>query len=233
MVEAARRVGRTRQAVHDIENGRYWPRTDTVMAFAEAYGVPLEHLLAALEDSISVDDLISRIELPNEEILMQRVGRIYGADRAAESRVPYDASLPPGAWEPEFVRIPILGRIHAGDPHWAEQHVEGWTTITAERARSGEFFALRVTGDCMAPARIMPGDIVIVRRQPTVEDGEIAVVWWNGEDEAHLRRVRRVDKQVLLTADNPAYPPVLLPPAKVTILGKVVEVRIEPKPAGD
>lgn len=80
----------------------------------------------------------------------------------------------------------------------------------------------------MTPARILPGDLVVVRRQPAVEDGEIAVVFWNGEDEAHIRRVRRVDKQLLLTADNPAHPPVLLPPSRVTILGKVVEVKFEP-----
>lgn len=127
--------------------------------------------------------------------------------------------------------VPILGTIHAGDPIPAEEQIEGWTAIPTYQARSGQHFALRVKGNCMEPARILDGDIVIVRRQPSVRDGEIAVVLWPDVGEAQLRRVYRQDGVVVLKADNPRYPPEIVRRRDLTIVGVVVGIQTTPAAA--
>jgi repressor LexA len=77
-------------------------------------------------------------------------------------------------------RIPILGRISASLPLYANEHIEGYTHTDIRD--SGEYFALRVQGDSMTAARICEGDLLIVRKQDIVEDGQIAVVLVDGED---------------------------------------------------
>jgi len=134
------------------------------------------------------------------------------------------------------VSIPVLGSIHAGDAAWAEQVPEGWLEVPAEiLPGKGEYFALRVKGDCFGVGQnpIHDGYIVIVRRQPTVENGEIAVVYWPDQDEAVLRRVERKDGQVVLRADNPAYPVEVVRNRDLTILGKVVGFFGRPSAAKD
>lgn len=131
------------------------------------------------------------------------------------------------------VPIPILGVIHAGDPIPAEEQIIGWTAIPADMTRGDEYFALRVRGDCMAGGTkpINEGDIVIVRRQPDVSNGEIAVVLWPDVSEAQLRRVYRRDGTVILRADNPAYPPEIVRSRELRILGVVVGIQTTPASA--
>mgnify|MGYP002798526080 FL=1 len=85
-------------------------------------------------------------------------------------------------------RIPILGSIRAGMPIYAAENVEGYTLTDLNGG--AEYFGLRVTGDSMNAARIHEGDIVIVRRQDIVENGQIAVVLIDGQD-ATLKRFNR------------------------------------------
>ena len=124
-------------------------------------------------------------------------------------------------------RIPILGRISAGLPLYAEQHIEGYTYT--ELNHGGEYFALRVYGDSMTAARINEGDILIVRRQDIVENGEIAVVLVNG-DEATVKRFHRDGDTVTLTPQsyNPVHQPQVynIKKTPVRILGRVVQNQI-------
>lgn len=131
--------------------------------------------------------------------------------------------------------IPILGVIHAGDPIPAEENIIGWTAIPEDQAKGGRHFALLVRGDCFAagPRPIYEGDLVIVRQQPDVRDGQIAVVLWPDVSEAQLRRVYRRDGTVVLRADNPAYPPEVVKKRDLTILGVVVNIVTEPAAAKD
>lgn len=133
------------------------------------------------------------------------------------------------------VPIPILGVIHAGDPIPAEENVIGWTAIPEYMARGGQYFGLRVKGDCFAAGTkpIHDGDIVIVRRQPDVQDGKIAVVLWPDVAEAQLRRVYRRDGSIILRADNPAYPPEIVKRRDLTVLGIVVHIISEPAAASE
>lgn len=127
--------------------------------------------------------------------------------------------------EKDVLRIPIVGKTHCGEPIWAEEHIEGWLELPPNTLPKGNYFALYVEGDSMSPI-IPDGSLIIVRQQPKVENGQVAVVLWDGENEAHVRRVYVDEKQKLVTlqAVNPAYPPITVKPNKVRILGLVKKI---------
>lgn len=126
------------------------------------------------------------------------------------------------------VRIPVLGKVAAGIPLEAVEEVLDWEEIPSDMAARGEYFALRIQGDSMSP-RIMDSDVVIVRQQPDVESGEVAIVKINGE-EATCKRVLKQDNGITLVPFNPAYPPRTynkkeIADFPIVIVGKVVELR--------
>jgi len=138
--------------------------------------------------------------------------------------------LPSSAIPIDFSRyhvIPILGRISAGLPIYSDEHIEGYTLTDLNGG--AEYFALRVCGDSMNAARIDDGDIVIVRRQPEVENGEIAVVQVDG-DSATIKRFYTADSIVTLMpqSTNPKHHPQIYDTQKirVDVLGKVVKVEL-------
>ena len=136
------------------------------------------------------------------------------------------AALPSGAYPiGPTVKIPVLGEIRAGLPLLAQQNVIGWEEAPADEVRDGSYFFLRVVGDSMIEAHILDGARVLVRMQPEVEPGDIAVVLIN-EDEATIKRVRMLDSQVLLYPANSRYQPTIHPVQQVKILGKVVKSEI-------
>ena len=126
-------------------------------------------------------------------------------------------------------RIPILGRIAAGAPIYAEENIEGYTFTVLNGG--AEYFALRVRGDSMNAVRIYDGDLVIVRKQDIVENGEIAAVLI--EQEATLKRFSRSGDIVTLMpqSTNPEHKPLVynLKDTSVKILGLVVQVQFQPR----
>lgn len=132
-----------------------------------------------------------------------------------------------------YVRIPVLSRVAAGIPIDAiediiDEDIIGWEDISAAAAGDGEYFGLQIKGHSMEP-KISDGDIVIVRRQPDVESGDIAVVLVNGDD-ATVKKVKKSPQGVTLIPSNPAYDPMYYTNAEieslpVQILGRVVELR--------
>lgn len=121
-------------------------------------------------------------------------------------------------------RIPVLGRISAGLPLYAEENIEGY--VYTELNHGGEYFALRIKGDSMNAANIITGQIVVVRRQDIVENGEVAVVLV-GDDEATVKRFYRDGDIVTLMpqSTNPAHIPQVynLKNTQIHVLGKVVQ----------
>ena len=120
------------------------------------------------------------------------------------------------------VRVPLLGRVQAGDLTTADQDPEGYVVVESRTARD-ELFALRIQGESMIGAGIMPGDLVIVRKQPRADSGEIVVALV--EDEATVKRLRLHKGRAELLPENPEFPTINPDPAEVRILGKVIEVR--------
>lgn len=126
------------------------------------------------------------------------------------------------------VVIPVLGRVAAGIPISAIENVIGQEEITDDMAAQGEFFALRIKGDSMAP-NIHDGDIVVVRQQSDAEDNDIVIAIINGEDGV-CKRVQHYADSIALLSDNPAYPPIIchaegIDDSPCCIIGKVVELR--------
>jgi repressor LexA len=116
--------------------------------------------------------------------------------------------------------VPLVGRIAAGGPVLAEQAVEDVFPLPRELVGEGTLFMLKVTGDSMVEAAICDGDWVVVRQQPTAENGEIVAAMIDGE--ATVKTYKRRDGHVWLLPHNPAYEPI--PGDDATILGRVVSV---------
>lgn len=108
----------------------------------------------------------------------------------------------------ESAAVPILGTIRAGVPLLAQQDLEGYAA--ADVADPEEHFYLRVTGNSMINAGIRDGDLVLVRRQETAENGQIVACLVDGED-ATLKRFRAQKGVVILQPENPDYEPKIIP----------------------
>ncbi|MDQ4006267.1 MAG: transcriptional repressor LexA [Actinomycetota bacterium] len=123
------------------------------------------------------------------------------------------------------VTIPLVGRIAAGAPILADEHVDEYIAVPDSFATDEEHFALRVAGDSMVGAGILDRDIVVVRRQDVAEDGSIvaALMPGPGEDEATVKRLKRRGSRITLIPENPAIQPFELPEGG-RVVGQVVAV---------
>ena len=121
-------------------------------------------------------------------------------------------------FKPSTKKIPVIGTIAAGEPILAVENIEDYIDLDEKISAD---FALRVKGDSMVGANIFDGDIVFIRKQSDVDDGEIAAVII--DDSATLKRVFKFENKVVLRAENPKYKPILLNGDKsVYIVGKAV-----------
>jgi repressor LexA len=121
---------------------------------------------------------------------------------------------------PRPTYVPLVGRIAAGGPVLAEQAVEDVFPLPRELVGEGTLFMLKVAGDSMVDAAICDGDWVVVRQQPTAENGEIVAAMIDGE--ATVKTYKRRDGHVWLLPHNEAYEPI--PGDDATVLGRVVTV---------
>ena len=121
--------------------------------------------------------------------------------------------------DPRPDRVPVVGNVAAGSPILAEECIEDYLTFDTA-GRPGEYFALRVRGESMLRAGILPGDLVVVHRQQECRSGEIVVALF--EDEATVKTLRRKDGKTWLMPENPDYEPI--DGTFAQILGKVVAV---------
>lgn len=148
---------------------------------------------------------ISKIENGKADI---PTSKVVAFAKALETTTAYllgadvDASpIPPGFDPiPKMRTIPLLGTIACGQPILAQQNIEGEVSMPDHIHAD---FALRCKGGSMIGARILDGDIVYIRSQPDVEDGQIAAVLI--EDEATLKRVYKIPGRIQLRPENPNY----------------------------
>ncbi len=116
-------------------------------------------------------------------------------------------------------QVPILGSVAAGAPILAEECIEDYLTFDTE-GTAGEHFALKVRGESMLGAGILPGDLVVVHQQRAVRSGDIVVALF--EDEATVKTYRNRDGHVWLLPENDEYEPI--DGEGCAILGRVVAV---------
>lgn len=116
-------------------------------------------------------------------------------------------------------QVPVLGNVAAGSPILAQECIEDYLTFDTQ-GLSGEHFALRVRGESMLNAGILPGDLVVVHRQSKARNGEIVVALF--EDEATVKTLQCRDGHIWLLPENPDYEPI--DGTHAEIIGKVVAV---------
>ncbi|KRK58769.1 peptidase s24-like protein [Fructilactobacillus fructivorans] len=127
----------------------------------------------------------------------------------------------------EAVDLPILGSIACGKPIFAEQNVTGYFPTLKNDLPSGDNFWLKCDGDSMDPT-IKNGAYVLIHYQPEVENGDIAAVLLNDDEDATLKRISTQKDQTVLIPDNKQYPPIILNkdnPGK--IIGKAIRMQSE------
>ena len=117
-------------------------------------------------------------------------------------------------------QIPIMGRVTAGMPILAVEDIEGYVPVSETVRRGRELFALRVCGESMINAGILDGDIAIIHRTPTAENGDIVVALI--EDEATVKRFYKEDGHFRLQPENDAFEPIIVD--EVALLGKLVAI---------
>lgn len=125
-------------------------------------------------------------------------------------------------------KIPVLGRVIAGIPIEAVEEIIDYEEISQSMAKNGEYFALQIKGDSMEP-KFSAGDVVIVRKQEDVDNGDIAIVLVNG-NEATVKKIRKFDGGINLIPTNSNYDVITYTNAQieqlpVRIIGKIVELR--------
>lgn len=116
-------------------------------------------------------------------------------------------------------QIPVLGNVAAGAPILAEEYVEDYLTFDTQ-GQEDEHFALKIRGESMLRAGILPGDLVVVHRQSTASNGEIVIALLG--EEATCKRFLRKDGHIWLLPENDGYQPIDGDSAQ--LLGKVVAV---------
>ena len=125
----------------------------------------------------------------------------------------------------DIVEVPVLGRVAAGRPILAVENIEGYVAIDKAWVKGNNIFALKVEGDSMIQAGILDKDFVIVKKQPTVENGQIACVLI--DNEATVKRFYKKKDHIELRPENPKYQPIIVTKdtaANILILGKVIGV---------
>ena len=124
---------------------------------------------------------------------------------------------------PDKYLIPVVGQVVAGKPVESPENIEGYVYIEQKNAQ--DYFALRVSGDSMINAGILPGSLLIVHKQNTANNGDIIVASIDGE--STVKRYKENAGAVFLMPENSAYSPILITEKTAFyIFGKVVEIRV-------
>lgn len=203
--------GETREQVYRFVRGRLLRgRPPTVREVQEALGFrAVQTARAHLE------------KLVDEGRLAKRAGQARGYHLPGAGRALLDAAQRRLRPATPTVLVPLLGRVQAGELTTALEEREGQVPVRA--ASADGLFALRVRGESMTGAGILPDDVVVVRQQPTAETGQIVVALV--DDEATVKTLRRRGRRVELHPANPAFPVIVPQGEAFRILGKVIEVR--------
>lgn len=158
---------------------------------------------------------------------MEKIANIFNIEKS--DLIEDKSEKEPTSYHARGIRIPVLGRVAAGIPIEAITDVDDWEEIPESMAKTGEYFALKITGNSMEP-RMLDGDVVIVKRQSDVDNGDVAVVLVNGND-ATVKQITKSETGLTLIGWNLAvYTPRTYNKKEcrdlpVSILGKVVEIR--------
>lgn len=202
-LQLAEKFNISKSSISMYESGSRMPEYETLEAIADYFNVNLDYL-------------VGKSDIRNHSDDTPHAPPIKGESDDIKPR------------KTKGVKIPVLGRVAAGVPIEAIEEIIDYEEITEDLARTGEFFCLVISGDSMAP-RMLENDIVVVKKQSSIESGEIAVVIVNGCD-ATVKKVVRHEDGISLIPTNQAYSPKFFTNDEVKtlpvgIIGKVIELR--------
>ncbi|HCY05979.1 MAG: S24 family peptidase [Erysipelotrichaceae bacterium] len=125
--------------------------------------------------------------------------------------------------------IPVIGIIRGGSPLFADQNIIDYERVEYEESNDGEYFYLDVVGDSMKNIRILDGDRVYIRKQSTLNNGEVGVILI--DDEATLKRVFFEEDKLILKSENELYEPMIynvkdVSDKNIKIIGKLIHNKI-------
>lgn len=216
MKQAAEQLGLPYTTYVNYEKGIRQPNSETLIELANFYNTSIDYMLGKSNNRIDEHtlDVVNEID----QDILESAGNIKEALRLQSKR---DAVTVPFGFQPmpEMDIVPMVGRIACGMPITAEQNIERMVCVPSKWHST---FTLTCEGDSMEP-RIHDGDLVAIRSQPTVENGEIAAV--RVGDEATLKYVYLHDNFIELRPENPAFKSIILSKDEmntVVIEGKAV-----------
>ena len=186
--------------IYNWETGRGEPDASTLSRLAEFFGVTTDYLLGRV--SSPTDELVPERPATRADFEGEIIGDTGGI---VFPTAPISMDSIGEVWKvPEQHYLPIIGVVRAGSGGIAFEEPLGYATVDKDAVPNGSrYFYLRVKGESMSP-EIMPGDLALVREQPEVEYGELAVVIVDGE-EGTIKRVFHKNGEVFLQATNPSY----------------------------
>ena len=206
MKEAALKLGIPYTTYVNYEKGAREPNSEMLIEIANFYNTSIDYLLGKTDTRIDEHVLDIVNEIGPEPLA--KAGNIRDAIRLqTQATNPFypDNLIPTGFSPlPDMDTLPRVGRIACGEPILAEQNIEDYDSVPSSWRAT---FTLICVGDSMAP-RIQDGDLVAIRQQKEVENGEIAAVRIG--DEATLKRVYLSPGRMVLQPENPQYEPIVL-----------------------
>jgi repressor LexA len=176
-----------------------------------------------IEGGLSTDGAGSPTKGERSNVTQFRGGGIagrYRGDASGHERPENALGNASGSAGENGVSVPVMGRIAAGVPIAAIQQVSHEISVPPSMLGFGNHYALEVQGDSMIEAGILDGDTVLIRETQTAENGDIVVALVDDE-EATLKRLRRLDGKIALEAANPAYETRIFAPDRVKIQGRI------------
>lgn len=182
----------------------------------------IDKLARCAQNGVTYQDFMRAAGYLPESDKASRIREARELIREIENRKPPIAGTI-GFDRARLIAVPVLGSIRGGPPSYAEEEMEGYgfvDPVIAGVSEGDQVFYLRVKGDSMEP-KYLPGDLVLIRRQDSVGEGEVAAVLVGGE-EATLKKVYHLGHEVLLCSTNPKYEPLKVPVSEVTIIGKAL-----------
>lgn len=189
--------------------------------------------------NFSLQDLAERVGLTKKTIQRYENGEIkIDMDRLNDISHALDVEIPQlieGAEsflgvnidDLDTVKIPIVGKVSCGEGVFAIEEVEGFEETPRSWIRGGEYFYVRAEGDSMINARIFDGDLLLIRKQNDVEEGEIAAVLI--DEKVYLKRVFKKGGMMVLQSENPLYGPIFRTEEnweRIHIIGKLKKIVI-------
>jgi repressor LexA len=214
-------------------HARLTPRQEQILGFIRDFG-DCNGYAPSMREIAGAVDLTSTSAVAYQLSVLQNKGylrRVPGGPRTVEVVLPGQsaalleaedvaAALDLSSQDRAYVAVDVMGEIAAGHLHSAEQVLDDTLTLPKQLVGEGTLFILKVTGDSMIGAAIADGDLVVVREQPEVKNGDIVAARIGGE--ATVKTFQRAGGHIWLMPHNPAYAPILGDTA--TIMGRVVTV---------